>query len=253
MRTQVIKATAVFRAPLRASRRRFHMSPAVPFIHVSSRFPIWQDCTIRHDGRSRRLESLDGNGSQLLGLCMLLLLLLLLKHLRGTPSFAVVHLGLLRHGCSLVCIHLEGGWGFQGIQGLRWKEAGGILAILGRGGDLGDDRHLDRGGGRGRGGGGGGGAARVNGVMWGLFQLVLDTQRLLLLLNLAQVVGHEEITGKMDRMRRIKSHFCFLHWQKNIFTESSSILKGCFICHYLLCKYLNMQTKWDTINSLNPE
>lgn len=143
---------------------------------------------------SRRLESFYGNGSQLLGLGILLLLLFF-KHLWGTASYTVVHLGLLGHGCRLVSIHLGGGWGFQGIQGPGWKEARGTLAILGRGGDLGDDRHLDWGGGRG--GSGSGGAAGVDRVVLGLFQLILDSQRLLLLLHLAQVVGHEEITARM--------------------------------------------------------
>lgn len=68
---------------------------------------------------SRRLESFYGNGSQLLGLGILLLLLFF-KHLWGTVSYAVVHLSLLCHGCSFISIHLEGGWGFQGIQGLGW-------------------------------------------------------------------------------------------------------------------------------------
>lgn len=118
---------------------------------------------------SRRLRSFYGNGSQLLGPGTLLLpLLLFIKHLRGTSPHTVVHFGLLCHDYRLIGIHLEWCWGFQGIQGLGWKEAGRALAILGRGRDLGDDGHLDWRGGWGHSGGGGGGAARIHGMMLGL-------------------------------------------------------------------------------------
>lgn len=141
----------------------------------------------------RRLKSLNGNRSHFLGLKMLLLLLF--KYLWGTDSCTAVQSGLLCHSCRFICVHLQGGRGFQWF---RWKEARGTLTVLGGRGDLGDDRHLDWGGGWG--GSGGGGAAWVEWVMLGLLQLILDSQRFLLLLNLAQVVGHEEITAKTERM-----------------------------------------------------
>lgn len=168
----------------------------VPFSHqiISMSNPIRHNCKIRHDGKAKA-ESLYGNGSHFLGLRMLLLLLLF-KPLWGTDSCTVIQSGLC-HDCCLICVHLEGG---RGLQCFRWKKARGTLTVLGGRGDLGNDRHLDWGGGRGGSGGGSGGAAWEEWVMLGLLQLILDSQRLFFLLNLAQVVGHEEITAKTERM-----------------------------------------------------